>query len=260
MKIAISGATGRMGRTVVRLAHEAGDVQVVGAVAAPEAAEQGRDVGELAGVGALGVAIGPDPMAALLGADVVIDFSAPRALPAVLRAAVRLSVGVVCGTTGLSESDRALLDDAAKMVPVLWAPNMSLGIELLAAFAKTAAARLTGFDVEIVETHHKHKVDAPSGTALRLAEAVREGRRDLAMHHARQGNAGPRRENELAVMALRGGDVVGDHTIHFLGGGERIELTHRATNRDLFAHGALTAARWLQGKAPGRYSLSSLVA
>jgi 4-hydroxy-tetrahydrodipicolinate reductase len=258
VRVAVHGATGRMGQAVLRLAKEAGDV-VVGAIAASDAPELGRDAGEVAGIGNLGVAVGADPGSGVLGADVVIDFSTARALSSIVRAATRARIPLVSGTTGLGPAEQSLLDDAAKTIPLLWAPNMSLGVEILAALARTAAARLGGgFDIEIVETHHSAKVDAPSGTALRLAAAVREGRPELVMHHAREGNVGPRKGDELAVVALRGGDIIGDHTIHLLGPGERIELTHRATNRDLFAHGALRAARWIIGRAKGRYALSAL--
>ena len=261
MRIALHGATGRMGQAIVRLVHEKHEDQIVGAIAAPDAIEQGRDVGEVAGIGHIGVAVTHDHAVGLLGADVLIDFSHAAAVQSLVRAVKRARVAMVSGTTGLAASDRAALDDVAQTVAVLWAANMSPGVEAVAQMARLAAAVLgPDYDIEIVETHHRQKVDAPSGTALRLAEAVREARPDLALRHGREGRPGPRGQNELAVMALRGGDVIGDHTIHLLGLGERIEITHRATQRDVFARGALRAARWLIGKKPGRYALRDLLA
>lgn len=261
MRIALHGATGRMGQAILRLVQEKHDDQIVGAIAAADAIEQGRDAGEVAGIGHIGVAITHDHAVGLLGADVVIDFSSAAAMPALLRSIKRARVALVSGTTGIAASDRAGLDDLAETVPVLWAPNMSPGVEVLAQLARLAAAALgEDYDIEIVETHHRDKVDAPSGTALRLAESVREARPDLTMKHGREGRPGPRAKGELAVMALRGGDVIGDHTVHLLGLGERIEITHRATQRDVFARGALRAARWIVGKQPGRYTVRDLLA
>lgn len=260
MKIALHGATGRMGQSVVRVVQERREHQIVGAVAAPDDPNQGRDVGEVAGVGVIGVTVTADLSAALLGADIIIDFSAASAVPTVARAAARARLPLVSGTTGIGKPGEAAIDEAAKSIPVLWAANMSLGIEVLARLAREATELLgEEFDVEIVETHHKHKVDAPSGTALRLASAVREARGNLALKYGREGAAGPRKGDELAVMALRGGDVVGDHTIHLLGPGERIEITHRATQRDLLSRGAVRAASWLVGKPPRRYALCDLL-
>jgi 4-hydroxy-tetrahydrodipicolinate reductase len=249
-----------MGQAIVRLLHEKREDQIVGAIAAPDALELGRDVGEVSGIGHIGVAVTHDHAVGLLGADVVIDFSHAGAMTVLTRSIKRARVALVSGTTGISASDRALLDELAETVPVLWAANMSPGVEVVARLAKIAAATLgQEYDVEIVETHHRHKVDAPSGTALRLAEAVREARPDLTLKHGREGREGARGERELAVMALRGGDVIGDHTVHLLGLGERIEITHRATERDVFARGALRAARWILGKKPGRYTLRDLL-
>jgi 4-hydroxy-tetrahydrodipicolinate reductase len=249
-----------MGQAIVRLAHEKHEDQIVGAIAPPDAIEQGRDIGEVSGVGHLGVAVTHDHAVGLLGADVVIDFSHAAAVPALARAIKRARVALVSGTTGIGAADRAALDDLAETVPVLWSANMSPGVEVVAELARLAAAALGDeYDVEIVETHHRHKVDAPSGTALRLAEAVREARADLVAKHGREGRPGPRANNEIGLMALRGGDVIGDHTVHLLGLGERIEITHRATQRDVFARGALRAAHWLFGKKPGRYTLRDLL-
>lgn len=276
LKIAVHGAGGRMGQAVVRLAAlAAGErIQVVGAIVSRGSSRIGRDVGELAGAGTLGVAVSDDLGAGLLGADVVIDFSRPEALPRLLHLAVRAKVAVVSGTTRLDAASERLLDETAQHVPVLWSPNTSIGIHVLAEIAAAAARRLgPDFDVEIVEIHHRAKVDAPSGTAVRLADAVRDARAAAADGarpgeqaparlvdvHGREGNAGPRPANELGVFAVRGGDVIGDHTVHLLGPGERIELTHRATSRDLFARGALRAAQFLHGKPAGRYTMADVI-
>ncbi len=248
-----------MGLAVARLA-KGEEAQVVGAIASKRSAVLGRDLGELAGGDTLGVVVSADVSAGLLGADVVIDFSTSAAVPYLLQAAMRAKVAVVSGTTRLDGTGEKLLDEASKVVPVVWSPNTSVGVQVLAELVAQAIKRLgPGFDVEIVETHHRAKVDAPSGTAMRLAEAARAARADLAPVHGREGNAGPRSDGEIGVFAMRGGDVIGDHTVHLLGPGERIELTHRATNRDLFARGALRAARFLVGKPPGRYTMVDVV-
>ena len=259
MKIAVHGASGRMGRAVIRLAAAEG-ARVVGAVVSPRSQELGRDAGEVAGAGVAGVEVTADTSAGLLGADVVIDFSTPSALPHLLQLAARAKVAVVSGTTRLDATCERLLDQAAKVVPVLWAPNTSVGVQVLAELVSLAAQKLgLSFDVEIVEAHHRAKVDAPSGTAERLRRAVDEARQGLRPVYGREGDVGPRRDDEIAVLAVRGGDVIGDHTVHFLGNGERLELTHRATNRDLFARGALRAARFVQGRPPGRYTMVDVI-
>jgi 4-hydroxy-tetrahydrodipicolinate reductase len=260
VKLAIHGATGRMGLSIVRVARAAGDEVVGGACSAGDPAV-GRDLGELAGIGALGVVASPDAASALLGADVVIDFSTASAVPAFVALAARQGVPVVSGTTGLDAGAEAALERAAASIPVLWAPNTSLGVQVLAELVEQAVKRLgPAFDVEILELHHRRKIDAPSGTALRLARAARAARSELKELHVRDGNVGARTNEELGVVAVRGGDVVGDHTVFLLGNGERIELTHRASSRELFAQGALTAARFVVGKPPGRYALKDVLA
>jgi 4-hydroxy-tetrahydrodipicolinate reductase len=256
MRIAVVGASGKMGRSVVRLALGRG-IEVGCAVGSSDV---GRDIGELAGTGALGVPVVDDVAAvAASRADVVIDFSAPAATAALAAVAARAGIAIVSGTTGLGELERAALGRAAERVAVLWEPNMSLGVHVLTQLVHRAAAALAEWDVEIAETHHRAKVDAPSGTALRLADAAREGRRSGRMVHGRQGRPGPRANDEIGMHALRGGDVVGDHTVHLMSAGERLELTHRATGRDLFAHGALRAAEWIAGKPAGTYVLADVL-
>lgn len=260
MKLALHGAGGKMGRTIARLAVEAGDIQIVGAISHPDDPAQGRDIGELAGVGTLGVAIGPDAAAGLLGADVVIDFSLAPAVCGFLKSARAAGVPVVMGTTGLGEAEHAALKAASSDIGVLWAQNMSLGIQVLAELVTEALKKLgPGFDAEIVEIHHRNKVDCPSGTAKRLMTAVNDARPEQKALYERAGQVGARSDQEVGVFGIRGGDVIGDHTVYLMGPGERIELSHRATNRDLFAHGALRAARWLAGRGPGMYSISDVI-
>jgi len=260
VKLAIFGATGRMGLAIARLAHAAPEVQIVGGVCADGDPGAGRDIGELAGLGSLGVVTTPDLASGLLGADVVIDFSNARAVPQLLNVAARQKVAVVSGTTNLDEAAKKALDRAAQSVPVLWAPNMSMGVQVLAELVEQAVRRLgLGFDVEIAEIHHRKKVDSPSGTAKRLAEAARAARGELREIHGRSGDVGARTNEEMAVYGLRGGDVIGDHTVYLFGQGERIELTHRASSRDLFAHGALVAARYLSGKPAKRYTIADVL-
>ncbi len=259
MRLAIHGVTGRMGQAVTRIAASEG-ISIVGAIASSGSAGLGRDAGEIAGAGAVGTIVTADAASGLLGSDVVIDFSQPAALPHLLKLAMREKIAVVSGTTRLDATGERLLDEAAKIVPVLWAANTSLGVQVLAELVTLAVQKLgLGFDVEIVETHHRAKIDAPSGTAERLRLAVEEARGELHRVAGREGNVGPRKPDEIGVLAMRGGDVIGDHTIHLLGHGERLELTHRATNRDLFARGALRAARFLHGKPAGRYTMADLL-
>ena len=259
MKLTIHGASGRVGAAIVPLLRGTDDT-IVGAVAAPGTPEIGRDLGEIHGLSPMGVLVQDDLASAMLGADVVIDFSHASAVASLMRHAARARVAVVSGTTGLGAGEFAAVDEAARSVPVLWAPNFSLGIQVLAELVRHAVARLgPAFDVEIVETHHRNKADAPSGTAIRLAREVQAVRGDSRRVHGREGMVGARRAEELGVMALRGGDVVGDHVVHLLGLGERLELTHRATSREVFARGAIFAARTLIGKPAGRYSLADVL-
>jgi 4-hydroxy-tetrahydrodipicolinate reductase len=260
MKLAIFGATGRMGLSIVRLARAEADIQLVGAVCAGSDPNLGRDLGELAGIGNLGVVTGADIAAGLLGAEVVIDFSTAGAVVPLLSVAEKQGVAVVSGTTNLGPVEQAALERAALKLPVLWAANMSRGVQVLAEVVAHAIKRLgLSYDIEIVEMHHRKKVDSPSGTAKRLARAAHEARAGLYEVYGREGELGARAAEEMAVYGLRGGDVIGDHTVHLLGNGERLELTHRATNRDLFAAGALAAARYVAGRAPGLYQISDIL-
>src|SRR5579859_1905709 len=256
MRLAVVGASGRMGRAVVRLAVEQG-MTIAGARGATEV---GRDVGELAGVGALGVRVEREVRAlAGAGAEVAIDFSAPAATAELAAVLAASGVAIVSGTTGLGAAEVAALDAATARVAVLWEPNMSVGVHVLSELVRRAVASLPDWDVEIVEAHHRMKVDAPSGTALRLAETAQSARAGTHLVHGRQGKPGARPAADIGMHAVRGGDVVGDHTVHLLGGGERLELVHRATSRDVFVHGALRAAKWIAGRAAGRYTLRDVL-
>jgi 4-hydroxy-tetrahydrodipicolinate reductase len=245
-----------MGQAVIRAAVSEG-MAVVGAVERAGSSALGRDAGELCSAGHLGVEVCADLAAGLLGAACAIDFSSPEGLTALAPAAAHAGVALVSGTTGLDAAAERALDEAAKRVPVLWAPNMSVGVHVLSEIVKAAVKALPGYDVEIVEFHHRAKVDAPSGTAKRLFEAVRSVREARAVT-GRQGTPGARLSDEVGLLALRGGDVIGDHTVHVVGPGERLELTHRATSRDLFAKGAVRAAAVIAGKPPGRYTMADV--
>jgi 4-hydroxy-tetrahydrodipicolinate reductase len=258
MRLALVGASGRMGRAIARLAQGQG-IEIVCAVGATDV---GRDVGELAGVGPIGTDV-VDGLGAIehARADVIVDFSAPAVTLALGPIAAAAKSAIVSGTTGLTAEGRGALARAAERVPVLWEPNMSLGVHVLSQVVAQAVGALADWDIEVVETHHRAKVDAPSGTALRLAEAAQRARAAATrLVHGRHGQPGARGADEIGMHALRGGDVIGDHTVHLFGGGERIELTHRATSRDVFAHGALRAARWIAGKPARAYSLDDVLA
>lgn len=237
MRVALLGASGRMGQAIDRLASES-NVTVVAR------GSQGDDLGALV----------------LAKPAVVIDFSSPEATAALAPLAARAGIPLVIGTTGLDEPAMQALDDAARRVAVFVASNMSVGVHVLGELVARATAMLgEGFDIEIVEAHHRKKADAPSGTALTLLERARSAREASAVIHGRSGRPGPRTVGEVGMHAVRGGDVVGDHHVHFLGDGERLELVHRATNRDVFARGALRAAHWLVSKPAGRYTMTDLV-
>lgn len=260
MRLAIFGATGRMGLAITRLAHAAPDLEIVGGICSDTDPGVGRDMGELAGLGQLGVVTTADIASGLLGAEVVIDFSTASAVTSLLAVAARQKIAVVSGTTNIDDGAKKAFDKAALSVPVMWAPNMSLGVQVLGELVEQAVKRLgPGYDVEITEIHHRKKIDSPSGTAKRLADAARAARAELREIHGRSGDVGARTDDEMAVYGLRGGDVVGDHTVYLFGMGERLELTHRASNRDVFAHGALVAARFLAGKQAKRYTFSDVL-
>jgi 4-hydroxy-tetrahydrodipicolinate reductase len=260
LNVAVSGAAGRMGRKLVSLVITEPDTELASACEAPGHPDLGRDAGELAGMGPVGVpvtdGIGGSP-------EVIVDFSAPEGAARAARKASEIGCPLVTGTTGLDAHVKAEIESAAGRVPVLTAANFSLGVNLLYSLVRRAAEVLgPGYDVEIVEAHHNQKADAPSGTALRLGEAAaavlhRDPRKDFV--HGRSGKPGPRGASEIGFHAVRAGDVVGEHTVIFGGHGERVELVHRAHTRDTFMHGALRAARFLVGRPAGRYSMAQVL-
>ena len=262
-RIAVLGADGRMGRALTRAVLAAGpQAKLAAACERPSHAAIGQDPGLLAGAEATGVAvIGSLPPQG--AADVWIDFTAASATEAVAAAATVAGAALVVGTTGLGDGARGALDQAAKRVPVVYATNYSVGITVLRAVVAEAARALgPAYDIEIVEAHHRNKRDAPSGTALTLAEAVATatGRQlATAARYVRQGDVGPRTAGEIGLQTVRGGDVIGDHTVFFLGNGDRLEITHRATNRDTFAVGAVRAALWLAGRPAAMYDMRSVL-
>ena len=250
------GAGGRMGRAVIAELSASGS----GALAAACDRPGGDAIGTEA---APGITIGADLAAALEGCDAYIDFTTPEATATAARQAATRRVAAVVGTTGLGDDAEAALAELSEVAPVLVAPNFSLGVNLLLGLAEKAARALgPDFDLEVVEAHHRHKRDAPSGTARALAEALAAGRGLNAVEASiggREGDVGPRTRDEIGVMALRGGSVVGEHTAYFLGEGERIEISHRAESRSIFAAGAVKAALWAAGKPAGRYGMRDVL-
>jgi 4-hydroxy-tetrahydrodipicolinate reductase len=263
MRLAIMGAAGRMGQALIRTIHETPHCGVAGAVERPGSPYIGKDAGEVAGVGALGVEIVADPLPLFTHIEGVLDFTTPATTVAIAGLAAQARIVHVIGTTGLSTDDEEKLQAAARHATIIKSGNMSLGVNLLAALVEQAARALDErFDIEIVEMHHKHKVDAPSGTALLLGEAAAAGRKIALKDHSirgRDGHTGERVPGSIGFAALRGGSVVGDHTVIFAGAGERLELAHRSEDRQIFARGALTAALWGQGRGPGLFSMRNVL-
>lgn len=258
--LAITGVAGRMGQRLVALAHADDQLQLVAAIERDGHAAIGRDAGEVAGAGPIGLPLSTDlPSAA---PAVMIDFTAPVAMRHWIGVCRQKKIALVIGTTGLADSDHALIDDAAKDIAILQAPNMSLGVNLLFKIAGEVAKILgDDYDKEIVEGHHRFKKDAPSGTAMGLAEAILAamGKRKEALIYDRHGDDVVRQRGEIGMHALRIGDEIGRHTAYFAALGERLELTHVATNRDTFVHGALKAAKWLARQKPGRYAMADML-
>ena len=263
VNVAVVGAAGRMGRRIIACAEEMKNVAIVAAVDAPSCPAQGRDAGAMAGVAETGVAVTADLAAACRAADVVIDFALAAGVEQRVGDYARLRIPFVLGATGLDARGRAAVARAAKVVPVLHTPNFSVGVNLLFLLARSAAAALDeGFDVEIVEMHHRRKHDAPSGTANRLAEVIEEARGlETEVHrvHGRQGMIGERPQRQIGIHALRGGDVIGEHTVVFAAEGERVELVHKAGSRDAFARGALRAALFVAHRPPGAYTMNNVL-
>lgn len=260
MGLAVVGAAGRMGRALVRMVDSVDGVRLSGAIERPGAPEIGQDAGGLAGVGSTGIIITDDAEAALAASDGVLDFTVPAVSVAMAKLAARSGVVDIIGTTGMTPEDEAAVRAAAADTAIIKSGNMSLGVNLLSVLVQQAAKALEAadWDIEVLEMHHRHKVDAPSGTAYLLGEAAAEGRGvDLQTHsvRVRDGQTGARPSGTIGFATLRGGAVIGEHSVLFAGEDETIELTHRALDRSLFARGAVKAALWGRGKPAGLYSM-----
>ncbi len=263
VRLAIAGAAGRMGQTLIQSARAADDLAVTLALEHPGHASVGQDVGTLAGLEPLGVALESDIVTAAQRFDVLVDFTRPEATlghVSFCRAGHRR---MVIGTTGFTVAQHAEIADAARHIPIVMAPNMSVGMNLCSKLVEVAARTLgEDFDIEVIEAHHRHKVDAPSGTALHLGAVAAAARRqtfDECAVYAREGQTGARAPGAIGFATVRGGDIVGDHTVLFAGEGERVEITHRATSRGTFAAGALRAARWLMQREAGLYDMQDVL-
>ena len=263
MRLIVAGAGGRMGRALVRVISETPGAVVTGALEAPGSALLGKDSGVLAGLPANGVELSADLWKLSANADAIVDFTVPAATIANVAIAAERGLVHIVGTTGLSASDMAVIKSVTQRAVVVQSGNMSLGVNLLAALVKRVAASLDdSFDIEIVEMHHRAKIDAPSGTAFLLGEAAAAGRGiDLHTHSARgrDGHTGARRQGDIGFAALRGGTVTGDHSVIFAGAMERIVLSHHAEDRTMFAQGAVKAALWAHGKKPGFYTMTDVL-
>ncbi|HXC89672.1 MAG TPA: 4-hydroxy-tetrahydrodipicolinate reductase [Stellaceae bacterium] len=262
-KIGVVGCGGRMGRMLVTEIAATEGCTVAGGSEAPNSGYINQDIGELAGIGRIGIPIGEAVDKLIRISDVVLEFTSPAATVEHAALAAELGKAMVIGTTGLSPEQADVVRQAALSIPIVWAPNMSLGINVLLNLVEQVAHRLgTDWDIEIVEMHHRGKVDAPSGTALALGQAAAAGREvvlEEVEQRARDGITGPRRRGDIGFAALRGGDTTGDHHVIFAGAGERLELSHRATTRAIYAKGAVRAARWVVGRPAGLYGLKEVL-
>lgn len=259
IRIAVTGATGRMGRTIIEAINQQQGVSLGAAINRPGSSLVGSDAGEVAGIGKAGVLIVDDLQKVVDDFDVLIDFTLPEATVANLEVCTAAQKKIVIGTTGLTDEQKALLGQAAKQISVVFAPNMSVGVNLCLKLLEMAA-RVLGddVDIEVIEAHHRHKIDAPSGTALAMGEAVADTLgRDLkeCAVYGREGRTGERDRKTIGFETIRAGDIVGEHTVMFADIGERVEITHKASDRMLFANGAIKAAFWTKGKDPGLYSM-----
>jgi 4-hydroxy-tetrahydrodipicolinate reductase len=262
LRIAIAGASGRMGRTLIDAVTASPDLALSGALDVTGGADIGKDATEYLGKKS-GVAVSADLRAGLRGADVLIDFTRPEGTLAHLAICRELGVNAVIGTTGFSAAQKAEIASSAERIAIVMAPNMSVGVNVVMKLLEVAARALDdSYDIEIVETHHRLKVDAPSGTALQMGEVVAAARGtslEVAAVHARHGDTGVRRTGTIGFASLRGGDIVGDHTVLFAGGGERVEITHRSSSRANYAQGSLRAARFLKGRKAGLYGMAQVL-
>ena len=263
MRLIVAGAGGRMGRTLVKAITQTPGLALAGATENSNSPLIGKDAGELAGIGSNGIALSADAASLMDKADGIIDFTVPAATVAFAALAAKAGKVHIIGTTGLSADDEAKIGEAAKRAVIVKSGNMSLGVNLLAALTRRVAKTLDqSFDIEVLEMHHNQKVDAPSGTALLLGQAAAQGRGidlDARGVKAREGHTGARKLGDIGFATLRGGTVVGEHTVMFAGPDERIELTHKAADRMIFARGALHAALWAGGRSPGLYSMMDVL-
>jgi 4-hydroxy-tetrahydrodipicolinate reductase len=262
-RIAIAGAAGRMGRNLIQACQQAEGMEVTAALEHPESSLLGSDAGDLAGIGRLGVSVGSDIHAVLPDFDVLIDFTRPEPALANLAACSAAGKRMVIGTTGFSEAQKADIAAAARQIAIVFAPNMSVGVNLCLKLLDMAA-RVLGdeVDIEVIEAHHRHKVDAPSGTALRMGEVVAAalGRNlEQCAVYGRQGHTGERERRTIGFETIRAGDIVGDHTVMFAGSGEIVEITHKASSRMTFANGAVRAADWLTHQSSGLYDMQDVL-
>lgn len=263
IKIAVCGAAGRMGQRIINSIIEAEGVELSGALERPGHPQAGQDVGLVAGCGALGVNISDDLNAVVAGCDVLIDFTSPKVSLKNLEVCGLQKKSIVIGSTGFTPEERVFAAELAKDIPVVLAPNMSVGVNVCFKVLKDVAKTLgDDFDVEIVELHHNKKKDAPSGTAVRMGEVVAEALgRDYnkVARCSREGIIGERTQEEIGMQTVRGGDIIGEHTVYFIGQGERIEISHRAMTRDMFSRGSVRAAKWVVGKEPGLYDMQDVL-
>jgi len=263
IRVAVTGVAGRMGGRILSLLRHEDGIEIVGATEAEGNPALGKDAGIVAGVGEINLFVSDKIEKAATGADAIVDFSTPLATLKNAEYASMTGKAMIIGTTGFKQEEQKRIRELALRFPCVISPNMSIGVNVMFEIAKKLAGFLGDeFDVEIVEAHHKHKVDSPSGTALRLGEEVAGalGRDFKAVaRFERHGQIGERKKGEIGIQSIRGGDVVGEHTAIFFGQGERIELTHKASNRDNFARGAIRAVKWVVGKPPGVYSMKDVL-
>jgi len=263
IRIAIVGVSGRMGTVLCKAAEQANETTLAAAVSRPNSLSIGKDVGELLGLGTLGIKVVDDLIAVIDDFDVLIDFTRPDASMAFIEQCRKAGKQIVIGTTGYSDAQKQVIAEAAKDIAIVLAPNMSVGVNLALNLLALAAKVMGDYtDIEIIEAHHRHKVDAPSGTALRMgeviADALGQDLKDCAIY-GREGITGERDRKTIGFSTIRAGDIVGDHTVMFADEGERLEITHKATSRMTFANGAVRAAIWLKDKPSGLYNMQDVL-
>ncbi len=260
LRIAVTGAAGKMGITVIKVIEGDKELKLAGALEAADSQYIGMDAGIFAGIGNIGIAITGNPEIYATECDAIIDFSSPKASEKNIEIAVNNKIALVIGTTGLDDKVMNLIREAGKLIPVIWSPNYSIGVNLIAKLTRLAAEILDeGFDVEIVEAHHRLKKDAPSGTAIKLLNILKEVYHTNDVIYGREGITGERPGKQIGMSAIRGGDIVGDHTVNFLGIGERIEITHKLTSRETLARGAVKAAKYIVKNGKGLYKIEDVL-